>query len=87
MLLGIVNGHLDWPVGAVAVVMALIVRECPEAEVEVAEVLRRTAEFGLRVKGSMGFVEAVLLSLLRMPSLDEVDGRWVNDRLASMWWS
>lgn len=72
-LIAIVNGPADWTCGAAAVVLAMIVRECPEAEAEVSKLLWDLAGYLLRLQGSLtNIVEPVLLALLRMPNLPQV---------------
>jgi tetratricopeptide (TPR) repeat protein len=85
VLTAIVNGPADWTVGAASVVLAMIVRECPVAELDVTTLLWDTAVHSLRLKGYVAQLEPVLLSLLRMPNLPDVRRQQVQERLQEMW--
>ena len=85
-LLSVLGGQPDWPIGGAAIALALVVRECPEAEPEVSGALWDTAVHLLRLKGSIAaVVEPVLLALQHMPNLVDSRRKQVDQTLSQIW--
>jgi len=85
-LMSIMGGQADWPTGGAAIVLALIVRECPDAETEISALLWDSAVHLLRLKGSISaVVEPVLLALQHMPNLADARRQQVNQTLSQIW--
>jgi len=85
-LLSILGGQADWSTGGAAIVLALIVRECPDAEAEISGLLWDSAVHLLRLKGSISaVVEPVLLALQHMPNLVDARRQQVNQTLSQIW--